>query len=101
LRARLVIVSAIVLALPLSAIALAPAAHARDLHLAGGGKKAPKQKPARPSESPSPSPTAEKVAGPPWTYQMSRIALLLLALMLLAVAGAYYRFVFKRQRGEV
>jgi hypothetical protein len=101
LRARLVIVSAIVLALPLTASALAPAASARDLHLAQSGNKAPKQKPAQPSSKPSPSPSSEPEAGPPWTYQMSKIALLLLALMLLAVAGAYYRFVFVRRRGEV
>jgi hypothetical protein len=32
---------------------------------------------------------------------MSKIALLMLALVLLAVAGAYYRFVFARRRGAV
>jgi hypothetical protein len=94
-------VSAFVLAVPLTFSALAPLAQARDIHLAGGGK-APKQKPAQPnaepSKEPSPSPTAQ-AAGPPWTYQMSKISLVLLALMLLAVAGAYYRFVFVRRRG--
>lgn len=37
--------------------------------------------------------------GPPWTYQMARIALASLALLGLAIAGAYYRFVVMRQRG--
>jgi hypothetical protein len=39
--------------------------------------------------------------GPPWTYQMARIALASLALLGLAIAGAYYRFVVLRQRGAV
>lgn len=39
--------------------------------------------------------------GPPWTYQMARIALASLALLGLAIAGAYYRFVVMRQRGAV
>ncbi|MPZ91571.1 MAG: hypothetical protein GEU68_08085 [Actinobacteria bacterium] len=36
--------------------------------------------------------------GPPWTYQMARIALVLLALTILGVAFAYYRFVATRRR---
>lgn len=39
--------------------------------------------------------------GPPWTYQMARIALASLLLLALAIAGAYYRFVVTRQRGAV
>lgn len=39
--------------------------------------------------------------GPPWTYQMARIALASLLLLALAIAGAYYRFVVQRQRGAV
>ncbi len=39
--------------------------------------------------------------GPPWTYQMARIALASLLLLALAIAGAYYRFVVMRQRGAV
>lgn len=39
--------------------------------------------------------------GPPWTYQMARMALAALALLGLAIAGAYYRFVVTRQRGAV
>ena len=102
MRARLVIVSAIVLALGLTASTLAPFAYARGVHVAvGSADKAPKQKPAQPSEQPSPSPTSAPQAGPPWTYQMSWIALILLAFILLSVAGAYYRFVFQRRRGVV
>ena len=41
---------------------------------------------------------ASAETGPPWTYQMARIALVLLALTLLAVAFAYYRFVAVRRR---
>jgi hypothetical protein len=36
--------------------------------------------------------------GPPWTYQMARIALVLLALTFLGVAFAYWRFVAMRRR---
>ncbi|MGH2752633.1 MAG: hypothetical protein ACRDK3_17445 [Actinomycetota bacterium] len=36
--------------------------------------------------------------GPPWTYQMARIALVLLVLTLAGVAFAYYRFVATRRR---
>ena len=39
--------------------------------------------------------------GPPWTYQMARLALGALVLLGLAIAGAYYRFVVMRQRGAV
>jgi hypothetical protein len=39
--------------------------------------------------------------GPPWTYQMARMALAALVLLGLAIAGAYYRFVVMRQRGAV
>jgi len=48
-------------------------------------------------ESPSEGDAAAEV-GPPWTYQMARIALVLLGLTLLGVAFAYYRFVAIRRR---
>ena len=37
--------------------------------------------------------------GPPWTYQMARMALAALLLLALAIGGAYFRFVVMRQRG--
>jgi cobalamin biosynthesis Mg chelatase CobN len=37
--------------------------------------------------------------GPPWTYQMARIALVLLALLGLAVGLLYWRLIVSRQRG--
>jgi len=43
---------------------------------------------------------AAEEEGPPWTYQMARISLALLAFLALAIGGAYYRFVVMRQRGE-
>ena len=48
-------------------------------------------------ESPEESDAVEET-GPPWTYQMARIALVLLALTILGVAFAYYRFVATRRR---
>lgn len=44
--------------------------------------------------------TAEET-GPPWTYQMARLGILLVLLMVLGVGFAYYRFVVRRQRGAV
>jgi hypothetical protein len=39
--------------------------------------------------------------GPPWTYQMAWLGVLLLVVMVLGVGLAYYRFVVRRQRGLV
>jgi hypothetical protein len=44
---------------------------------------------------------AEPEEGPVWTYQMARISLVLLALMLLATGLAYHKLVTKRQRTGV
>ena len=98
MRARLAVASVVVMAL-FSTGAFLPAAHAQTLHVAqdDGADEQPEQRPAQPSE-PAPSPTEEE-AGPPWTYQMARIMLILLALLLLAVGATYYRLVIRRQRG--
>ena len=100
MRARLVIASALVLTLSAVVTAFTPV-HAQHVKLAQdeGGDEESEQRPAQPSE-PSPSPTEEET-GPPWTYQMARISLGLVALILLAVAATYYRLVIRRQRGEV
>lgn len=45
--------------------------------------------------------SAEPEAGPLWTYQMSRIGLVLLFLMLLGIGGAYWNFVGKRTKQGV
>jgi hypothetical protein len=39
--------------------------------------------------------------GPPWTYQMARLGILLIVVMVLGCALAYYRFVVRRQRGAI
>ncbi|MGH2694586.1 MAG: hypothetical protein ACRDJJ_07175 [Actinomycetota bacterium] len=43
---------------------------------------------------------AAEETGPPWTYQMSWLALIGAFFLLLAIGAAYYRFVVTRQRGE-
>ena len=43
---------------------------------------------------------AAQETGPPWTYQMSWLALIGAFFLLLAIGAAYYRFVVMRQRGE-
>jgi hypothetical protein len=37
--------------------------------------------------------------GPPWTYQMARITLVLLVLLAVAIGLLYYRLVVRRRRG--
>jgi uncharacterized protein HemX len=37
-------------------------------------------------------------AGPPWTYQMARMGVLLLLLIALGLGGAYWKFVMSRQK---
>jgi hypothetical protein len=39
--------------------------------------------------------------GPPWTYQMAKITLVLLVLLGLAIGAIYYRLVVRRRRGDV
>ena len=44
---------------------------------------------------------ASTETGPPWTYQMARLSLVLLALLVAGIFLLYYRLIVKRQRGEV
>ncbi len=43
---------------------------------------------------------ATEEEGPQWTYQMSRITLVMLLLLLLAMGALYYRMIGSRQRGR-
>ena len=43
--------------------------------------------------------STEEEEGPQWTYQMARITLVMLMLLLLAVGALYYRMVARKQRG--
>ncbi len=45
------------------------------------------------------APAAEEEEGPQWTYQMSRITLVMLLLLFLAMGALYYRMIARRQRG--
>jgi hypothetical protein len=42
--------------------------------------------------------TAETETGPPWTYQMARLIVVLLVLMVLGIGFLYWRLVVQRQR---
>jgi hypothetical protein len=44
---------------------------------------------------------AEEEEGPPWTYQMAKITLAMLALVFLGMGLAYWRLIGSRQRGAV
>lgn len=101
MRARLAVALALVTVFSFAAGTF-QAAQAQVVRLAQGdpgGDEESEQRPAQPSE-PAPSPTEEE-AGPPWTYQMARISLLLVALLFLGMGAVYYRLVVRRQRGEV
>lgn len=39
--------------------------------------------------------------GPPWTYQMAKITLVMLLLLGVAIGAIYYRLVVRRRRGDV
>jgi hypothetical protein len=43
----------------------------------------------------------ESETGPPWTYQMARVTLVLLFGLALAIGAIYYRLVVRRRRGEI
>ena len=43
--------------------------------------------------------TEEEEEGPQWTYQMSKITLVMLLLLFLAMGALYYRMIARRQRG--
>lgn len=45
--------------------------------------------------------TSEVEAGPLWTYQMARMSLALMLVLLLGAGYWYYRFVVRRRRGEI
>ncbi|MDQ4143910.1 MAG: hypothetical protein M3198_09250 [Actinomycetota bacterium] len=45
--------------------------------------------------------TSPEVTGPPWTYQMARITIVLLVLLMLGLGYLYYRLVASRRKGEV
>lgn len=44
---------------------------------------------------------SEAEEGPPWTYQMARMILVLLVLMAVGIGGLYWRLVVQRQRHGV
>ena len=46
-------------------------------------------------------PATEVEVGPLWTYQMARMSLALLLVVLLGAGYWYYRFVVRRRRGEI
>ena len=91
MRSRLVILLASLFLLPVISGALYVAHANPGIVLAqSSGKSGGK---AEPAATPTP--------GPPWTYQMARISIVLLLLIIAAVGLLYYRLVIARQRGEV
>jgi hypothetical protein len=116
MRARVVILMALVVAASLPDIAPAAAADlllAQDANQEGdvvgneeeaegqegsnqGGREESAEVGADEGETEGASET-----GPPWTYQMAWLGVLLLVVMVLGVGLAYYRFVVRRQRGLV
>ena len=123
LRARLAILLAVALVhAPLVLVGtLAAPAHARDVVLAqeGGGDPTGQEEEAEGQESQGGegegqgNPGAETGAGgeteggtstetgTPCTYQMARLSLVLLVLLVAGIFLLYHRLIVKRQRGEV
>jgi hypothetical protein len=106
LRSRLVILLASVFVLPLATVPLTTVAHAsRGVLLAQSGGQGSSATPSGKGGAKKPAqgaqPAATPTPGPPWTYQMARISIVLLVLMIAGVAALYYRLVIARQRGEV
>ena len=91
MRSRLVILLASLFLLPVISGAVYVAHANTAIVLAqSSGKEGGK---AQPAATPTP--------GPPWTYQMARISIVLLLLIFAAVGLLYYRLVIARRRGEV
>lgn len=129
MRTRLAILLALVLLVPALGLALAPAHAAETITLAqdtggdsvdgsedggvGEGEEGENPGTGEDDGQGSSDPEAETgagegettegevEAGPVWTYQMSKIIIGLLLLLLLAIAGAYWRFVAQRQRAGI
>ncbi len=105
MRARLAILMALA-AIVGSLAAMAPLAHAHagvtlsqqnqeEGESGGSGNQGDE---GQQGEGGGESDEAAEETGPPWTYQMARISLILLFLTLLAVGFAYYRFVATRRK---
>jgi hypothetical protein len=98
MRARLAILI-ILMAMVSSVSALgSPAWSSTELTLAQETEEEPAGEESESEGTDEPSGEAAEETGPPWTYQMARIALVLLGLTILGVAFAYYRFVATRRR---
>lgn len=106
MRARIAILMA--LAAIVGSLMTAPLAHAQaevtlsqqnqeegDSESGGSGNRGDE---GQQGEGGGESDEAAEETGPPWTYQMARISLILLFLTLLAVGFAYYRFVATRRK---
>ncbi len=39
--------------------------------------------------------------GPPWTYQMARMSVILLLLLMVSIGWVYFKLVVRRRRGEI
>ncbi|MDP9226576.1 MAG: hypothetical protein M3P18_22595 [Actinomycetota bacterium] len=108
MRSRLAIVLASVVIVPVATVALGSVARASSgFSLAQSGGQSSKATPgpqsggSKKAGANGAQPSATPTPGPPWTYQMARISVVLLVLMIAGVAGLYYRLVIARQRGEV
>jgi hypothetical protein len=76
----------------------APAAVAGPAHvLAQGGQGKPETETGAQNDSGG----AVEETGPPWTYQMAKLSVVLLVLLGGAIFFLYYKLVVQRRRGEV
>ena len=102
MRARFALLLALLLIVP-SVQALAPVAWAQDEADTGtegsGGSSEGEDGASDPeAETGAEGGAVEEEEGPPWTYQMARITLVLLLLLFLAMGLLYWRLLASRQR---
>jgi hypothetical protein len=74
---------------------LAQGTGAQETKAGGAGQKNPK---AQTGAGKQQSSGGEPAAGPPWTYQMAKISILLLVLLILSLGWFYFRLVLTRRR---
>lgn len=102
---------ALLLAHLVAALVTSPTALAKEGHAVRDGQILLAQEPESETESDEPAEetgagqgeteSAAEETGPPWTYQMARLALLLLVVLGVGIGFWYWRLIARRQRSGV
>ena len=99
MRVRLSALLLAALAGSISVVMVVPAAHALDLAQDTGGDEGEiTETDEEQADTGAGGDGATEEEGPPWTYQMSWMSLVLVALVGLMIGLLYYRMIVKRQK---